>query len=343
MTRVQLFGVIAAGTVLGTAPAGVLAAPLSMAGQDVHHRERAPDEVVVRAARFLTDRQGAFATGSGEAIVLDGWEWLVGSGEGASNISGVVALGLLDAWEATGDEAFFRAAEARGDLTLRALRRGDDVYATDLELVARIGRASGRLEEQTLARKGFEAKLAKAGGAEAEVARIIGLRAANLALSGYDVALLAEAGLAVGDNAAAKALLKAVRERERTWLRGGVGSTFGLISQGALLSVSSRLGQVEASRGYAVSLLALQQDDGCWRARETQATAYATRGLSAFAVAFSDGAAAKSAARGRAWLQLTQLQNGAWADYNDYLPEPFVGDVYAPATAEALRALVSQR
>ena len=48
--------------------------------------------------------------------------------------------------------------------------------------------------------------------------------------------------------------------------------------------------------------------------------------------------ATRAAAKGRGWLRLTQLKNGAWAEFNDYLPEPFVGTVFAPATAEQVEA-----
>lgn len=336
------FRVVVAGMVLGLAwPVGGLAAPsLPIAPQYARNRDRAPAETVAKAAKFLADRQGSWT--SHEGLVLEGWEWRVGSGGGAANISGIVGLGLLDAWEATGEAEYLVAARLRADAVAFSLKGGESPYAPDLELLARVARVDGDTERLAVARQSLDQRLEKAGGAEAEARRIVALRAGQPDLAGYDVALVAEAAAAVGRTEAAKALVRTALATSRTWLKTR-GSTFGLISEGALCAAASSLGEAQAARELAVSLLASQLAGGEWRARETQATAYATRGLAAFATAFQDASAAKASARGRAWLQLTQLKNGSWADYNDFLPEPFVGEVFAPATAEALRAVVALR
>lgn len=314
--------------------------PLPVAVQYKQNLDETPERAVVRAARFLVERQGMWPGSAPGRVVLDGWEWLVGSGKGAPNIAGLVALGLLDAHEATGREEFLAAARARAELSAAQLRRGEEVFAPDVELVARVGRADDDAELVKLARGGLRQRIKRVGGAEQEVRRIVTLREAAPGLAGYDIAMLADAALTVGEDELARALLETAHQVEREWLRQE-GSTFAIISEGALLASATRAGADELARGFAVSLLARQQPDGSWRARETQATAYATRGLALFARRYSDRTAAAAAARGRDWLRLTQLKNGSWADYSDYLPEPFVGEVFSPATAEALRAVVA--
>jgi hypothetical protein len=75
--------------------------------------------------------------------------------------------------------------------------------------------------------------------------------------------------------------------------------------------------------------------DGSWSWHTTQSTAYAVRGLARW----QEPAAQAAAGRGRHWLRLTQLRDGTWSTYNDWLPEPFVGDRIPGVTAEAMLAL----
>ena len=47
----------------------------------------------------------------------------------------------------------------------------------------------------------------------------------------------------------------------------------------------------------------------------------------------------RAARRAVEWLKSTMLNKGAFASYNDYMPEPFVGQVISEVHAEALSAL----
>ena len=47
----------------------------------------------------------------------------------------------------------------------------------------------------------------------------------------------------------------------------------------------------------------------------------------------------RAAERGVGWLKSTMLKKGAFASYNDYMPEPFVGQVVSEVHAEALSVL----
>lgn len=301
------------------------------------------DGAITRGAAFLAGTQGVFPSVSNpDAIVVDGWEWISGSGKGAANVSGVVSVGLVEAYEATGDRSLLAAAVSRAEVAAQVIRDGRRPFAPDVEALARVGLLTGRTEWLALAKTEMSDRLRSVGGAEQEVARLRRARESAPELTGYEVALVADAALAAGLEREAKALVVAVCKAEDGWLKD-TRSPYATVSQGALVATATRLGLASEARQMAVPLLAGQLPDGSWRLRETQPTAYATRGLAMFGRAFGDKMAVAAAERGRAWLRMTQLQNGAWAEYNDYLPEPFVGTVFAPATAEALRAVVAAR
>jgi len=293
---------------------------------------RAPRDLE-SAGWYLAERQGASAKGDG-ALLRAGWSWLAARPAAAANTSGTVALALLEAARATGEPAFAEAAMARAEVVRLALRGGEEPFAPDIELLARTGDAADR----DAARLFVEARIERAGGAVGEVRRLARLRAALPDLVAYDAALLADAAFASGLGAQASALVSAAT---RAWPKTP-DSSHGVVSLGALLAAAALAGSDAAAR-CAVALASTQGRDGSWAVRDTQATAFATRGLALHARATGDRDAARAAARGAAWLHRTQLAQGAWASWNDGLPEPFVGALYVPQTAEAVRALALVR
>lgn len=283
-----------------------------------------------RGADFLAARQGTWrSVARADAVVVDGWEWVVGSGRGAANTSGVAALGLWEAWEADGVTAWRDAAMARAGTLSGLLSRGAVLHAPDLELVARVTETSGDRATLEQVRRAIATRLEAAGGPAGEVARLTQLRGINGDLAGYDVAQLAEAAMAAGLVAEARALVMATYP-------GPGRSSFGVISLGALAAAASIVGVRDVASSAAVSLLASQGDDGAWRGGEVQATAFAVRGLALFSARFGDRAAGDSGRRGRAWLEAAQLGDGAWGDLPGELAE-----VHASGTAEVVRALVA--
>jgi len=299
------------------------------------------DRSVERGAAFLAATQGVYPSATNpDGVVVDGWEWISGTGKGAGNISGVVSVGLIEAYEATGEKSLLAAATSRAEIAAQLIRDGRRPFAPDIEGLARVGTLTGRSEWLALAKHAVTERLRAAGGVQGEVARLRKAREAAPELTGYEVALVADAAFAAGLEKEARELVQHVVRVSESWLRNS-RSPYTVVSQGALLASATRLGLGSEARQLALPLLATQLDDGSWRVRETQPTAYATRGLALFGRAFKDQDGAAAADKGRTWLRLTQLQNGAWAEYNDYLPEPFVGTVFAPATAEALRAVVA--
>jgi len=156
---------------------------------------------------------------------------------------------------------------------------------------------------------------------------------------GYDAALAIRAAVAVGERAKAMEIADAAVAAVPRWGEGRQDATGFLTSaRGALLEALA-LADPGRYRRPALDLihhLVLSADsDGSWDRRTTQPTAYAVRGLSAW----QEPAAQAAAERGRRWLRLTQLGDGTWSTYNDWLPEPFVGDRVPGVTAEAMLAL----
>jgi hypothetical protein len=295
-----------------------------------------------RGADFLLQSQGDYKVQGKRGKVRAGWEWEIGTGDAAPNASGLVAVALLDAFAVTGDAAHLAAAEAYGGRVRAAMERapGWRPFKPDIELLARLARLTSDARWQGAAEDAFRRVRAAAATGRDELARLVALRTGS-GLVGYDAALGIRAALALGERGWATELADAaVAGAGSSW--GREDDTHRVVSWGALLDVLSRLDRVRYARPIALLAegLRLKQDaGGSWAQRETQPTAYAVLGL----LSAGDAASRAAAMRGAAWLRASQLHAGGWADYNDGLPEPFVGAVIAGPAAEAVQALAAAR
>ncbi|MBI3184928.1 MAG: hypothetical protein HYZ28_22540 [Myxococcales bacterium] len=289
-------------------------------------------EQVCRAMRALERAQGTFPSAAGRSEAS--WEWTSGDGRAADNASGVVALALARSEELCGSRgALRRYAEARSAVH----RSYGFLYDADVEALAIAAARSKDAALASLAREAFDRRHEGANGREI-VERSFLFRS-EPSLVGYDAAMAVRAALAVGRLEKAREIADAALAVAPRWSEGEDPFGYRTTSRGALLEALAML-DAKSYRPRVTDLLhhlALTQGkDGSWAGRNTQATAYAVRGLSRWSEEF----ALSSAARGRRWLRLTQLKAGPWATYNDLVPEPFVGPVVPAVTAEVLLALV---
>ncbi len=282
-----------------------------------------------RAARALV---GAASVGE------DGptWTWQKGDALQAPNAAGVVAVAL----SRVGGECEVKGAlEGYARARVAAHEGQKFLYDPEIEALALASQVLSAPRYREAALAAFLARYEGASGKEI-VERWLWTRS-DKHLVGYDAALAIRAGLAVGETAKAREIADAAAALAPRWSEGADPNGFLTTSRGALLEA---LAAVDARR-YARAgadlmhhLVLTQGRGGSWSARNTQATAYAVRGLAAW----QDEAGAAAAERGRRWLRLTQLQSGGWATFNDLMPEPFVGGVVHEVTAEVMLALAQR-
>lgn len=288
---------------------------------------------VSRAAGALAASQRDFPEAAGQAT----WPWQQDAARPAPNAAGLVALGLVRAWERTGSETARAAADAWARARLDDLAAWRPVYDPDIEALAALGRATGEAAYTEAAHKAFARRWGGATGAEA-LARIRIVRAKHPRLVGYDAALALRAASAAGEADFATDLARALLKDRAAWDLADDPTGLGTTSRAAVLGALSTLDRKAFAAPIAelaLRLVKAQGEDGSWASRNTQATAYAVAALGAL----PDGRAQTAAARGAKWLVATQLDDGAWATFNDGLPPPFVGEVVHEVTAEALLAL----
>ncbi|RME24539.1 MAG: hypothetical protein D6806_09425, partial [Deltaproteobacteria bacterium] len=153
----------------------------------------------------------------------------------------------------------------------------------------------------------------------------------------YDAALGIAAALEVGQRRWAYQLADAVLDAKARWFLPRKSLRFTVVSAASL---AKALGELDAPH-YAYPIAELrkflashQRPNGSWVLNETQPSAYA-------ALALADGTPSerRSFSRAVSWLKSTLLRNGSVATFNDYMPEPFVGDIISEVHAEAVSAL----
>lgn len=307
----------------------------SMAAQYKLNLDRDVCTAAEAAASFLVACQQPGEDG------VAGWSWVVGQGEPSANVAGLASLGLLDAFDATGNQDYLRAVTryAEGLLSRRDSFTVKNLpYKSDIELLARLGRLNDDAAMQRAAAGLFALVQARSPSGADEVARIAAGRKAAPALLGFDVALAVRAAQAVGEDRYALQLADAVLGRRASWWLEKRDPRFSIVSAGALVAALDRLNPSHYARAIGnlrARLAALQADSGAWASNETQPTAYAVLALMGSKLA-EERAAAR---RGALWLKSTMLKQGSFASYNDYMPEPFVGRVISEVNAEALSAL----
>lgn len=311
----------------------VLAAP-ALGGQQpvpaqyARNLRRPVEDRLCEAAQALARAQRDFRGASAS------WEWIAGSGQAAPNEAGLVAVALARSPDACGSrDALRRFAEARA----AQHRAGDFLFDPDVEALALAARNLGWSEYTPVAREAFDRRYGPASGEEI-VGRLMMVRG-GAPIVGYDAALAIRAALAVGDRPKAIQIADAAvavmpRWGERQADRQGTLTS----ARGALLEALAMVDPARYQRSAQdlIHHLVLSAGaDGSWSGRTTQPTAYAVRGLSRW----PEPAGQSAAERGRRWLRLTQLDDGTWSTFNDWLPEPFAGDRIPGVTAEAMLAL----
>lgn len=307
----------------------------SVPGQYARNLRRPLEDRLCEAAWALARAQGDYRGASG--AVPASWEWISGSGQAAPNSAGIVAVALAQSAEQCGGrEALRRFAAARA----AQHRAGDFLFDADVEALAFAARLLGWPEYGSVAREAFDRRYGPATGEEI-VGRLLMIRG-ELPIAGYDAALAIRAALAVGERRRAIEIADAAVAAVAKWGEGRQDRQGFLTSaRGALLEALAMVDPVRYQRpalDLIHHLVLSSSTDGSWSGRHTQPTAYAVRGLSRW----QEPAAQAAAERGRRWLRLTQLGDGTWSTYNDWLPEPFVGERVPEVTAEAMLALAAR-
>jgi uncharacterized protein YyaL (SSP411 family) len=265
---------------------------------------------------------------------------VVGDGNPSANVAGLAALALLDAHQVSGNADYLKAATryALGLMNRMVEFSGDNLpYKADIEFLSRLADLTKNEGYREAARKMFEVIRTKSKTGKDEVTRIADGRK-RVRLLGFDAALAIRAAHAVGEKRYAYQLADEVLQRKSSWYRLSKDPRFSLISSAALVGALQALdagNYRKQIQRFRADLLRYQQKNGSFLVNETQASAYA-------AMALTDSTYSKqrrAAKRAVDWLKSTMLKKGAFASYNDYMPEPFVGQVISEVHAEALSAL----
>jgi uncharacterized protein YyaL (SSP411 family) len=306
----------------------------SMSKQYQPNLEMGVCKAMTRAADFLLKVQKPGEDGE------MGWSWVVGEGNPSANVAGMAALALLDAHQVSGNADYLKAATryALGLMNRMVEFSGDNLpYKADIEFLSRLADVTKNDGYREAARKMFEFIRKKSPKGGDEVARIADGRK-RMRLLGFDVALAIRAAHAVGEKRYAFELADEVLNRMSSWYRLSKDPRFALVSSAALAGALQTLDAGHYRKQihkFRSDLLRYQQKNGSFLVNETQPSAYAIMAL----MDSSYSRQRRAARRAVDWLKSTMLKKGAFASYNDYMPEPFVGQVISEVHAEALSAL----
>jgi hypothetical protein len=315
--------------------AGTLAMPWAARGEKVPlpaqyaERLKAPANEALRAgASYLAGAQHDFQDAKAT------WPWEEKGGQAAPNAAGIVAKSLTAVYVRTSDASVKAAAESWGRARVAEVDAGKLVFDPDVEALAELGKVTGEAAYAKAAKAAFEQRHSNATGREI-VERLFMVRKGNEALVGFDAAHTIRAGLAVGQLEKAREVAQALADTEKRWnVEDKHG--FRLTSRGAVLEALVALkGNLPLEASLRSQILGSQGKDGTWGQRNTQATAYATRAL----LVSGDAKSLEAAKQGLQFLRSTQLKAGGWGTFNDFLPEPFVGESVFEVTAEVLLAV----
>lgn len=288
-----------------------------------------------RAAEFLVKCQKPGKKGT------VGWSWVVGEGPNAKNVAGLAALGLLQAHEVSGQDGYLESARnyAKGLVSQLEGRSPKQLpYKADIEFLARLSKIDGNDSYLQAAGKMMALIQKRSPTGAQEVNRIAVGRKGEPSLLGFDVALGIRAADAAGERRYALELADEVVRRIPAWYNLKKNKRFSLISGGALALALERLDAGHYRKTidrFRRDLARLQGENGSWVSNETQVSAYAVMALLDSGLS-KERQAAESGIR---WLKSTMLKQGSFASFNDYMPEPFVGQVISEVNAEALSAL----
>jgi len=305
-----------------------------MASQYEANKDQDVCRAMDRAAGFLVDVQKPGPDGS------PGWSWVVDDGPVSNNVASLAALALLEAYQTSGQPLYLAAARKYGNSLMekQAQWSADNLpYKPDVQFLARLSRTTNKSVYMNAAERAFAHVMSRSPTGSAEVDRILAGRKKTPSLLGFDVALGIQAALSVGERGYALQMADGVLKLEKRWYTPGSNARWSLLSAAALVEALEKLDAghfTPVIERYRRTLTAAQQPNGSWLANETQPSAYAL-------LALAEGSPAQRGAyqRGIDWLKTTMLKAGAYATFNDFMPEPFVGRVISEVHAEALTVL----
>jgi len=319
--------------VLAAAPVAARAESMALPAQYAANQKGGEGRALSVVGDFLVAAQGNFRAPGRAGEIKATWPFEKAQQVAAPNASGIVALSLVALHAKTGDQRALAAARAWGDARLAGAST-EEMFDPDVEALAALASvlAQDGAKYRTAARAIFEARHGGANGREI-VERLFLVRRSAPSLVGYDAANVLRAAMAVGDHAKAREISEAL---EATAARWNVAQEHGyhLTSRAAVLEalVVARIA-IPLATTLREQVLSSQGADGSWGTRNTQPTAYSVRAL----FAAGDTAAAQ---KGLGFLRTTQLKSGGWGTFNDFLPEPFVGETVYEVSAEVLLSLL---
>jgi subtilisin family serine protease len=222
------------------------------------------------------------------------------------NIIGVTGLGLLSAYERSGDPAILADAVEAGArlLAIRAAAPAAQPYSQDLEFLVALADASGDPQYATAATAWFSTVTTAHPVAAARVDWQLEARHAQRlrSLAVWDLASLIRSAKAAGEGDYAQALAAEIIAREAEWkdvdplhrwdqcgAAGGCGPAdnprafdYTLLGMGSLLWAIHDLPGFDAQvADYRAWLLSQQDAEGTWNVGNLQITAYVALGLGA--------------------------------------------------------------
>lgn len=298
---------------------GVIAAPVSAKGP-----ARMP--AIGSAADRVMDLQRTDLGWEGT------WYWYVGSTYNATNLTGVTALGLLEAHRDGKDAAYLAAAEDAAGFIIEHLgsaATGAQYHiratAADVVFLFRLAEVTGNADYAAAATSRWndiKASYPTAGDLDAR------FRAINRQ-SAWDIAFFLEAAHLAGDTSWADDAAAILADTTDAFY---YGSTWWLaLNYGGAIRALVGCGYGELYRDGVVEMLGLlagMLDDAGSIDGYVQDTAYAVMAFAAV------GGAARPYANDLArWLAATQKPDGGWVEPDGY--------EYPEADGEALRALAS--
>jgi hypothetical protein len=261
-----------------------------------------------------------------------GWDWNVTgltahSGSASpTNIYGVTALGLLEAYKLTGNSSYLDAAKKVADAIVagKSQRTDGSIRSPDYRFLVEYGLISGDSTYISYARSKWDSDVANVKYYASPEAMYNHLATTWMDDTGIDVWELSNFGLsafAVKDTDWANKAADVVASYSLTI---NDSDDYRFVGWGNALRFLCTVNATKYSEKITslVSLLESKQlSNGSWNS-DTQDTAYAIMGLNL-------AGAIDSAKRGVEWLVTTQQSNGGWSD----------GSEYSEVDSEAIQAL----
>ena len=310
----------------------------------------------------VADRASTIAAAADRLVALQsstdyGWDFVItgatqhSASPSAYNMYGVVALGLLDAYELTATSSYLASGTgmayhmthmndgssgdpANGDFNKQV--EGERPGSYDYEFLVRCAEISGESQYGDYAAAHWAwAKVNMPIYASPEVLNdeLLGWAGSDPGAAAWQLANFGSAILAMGDTTFATGCADLILADldPVTGQQYLVGDHMALAECAEFLSALNPTSYASDIDGIFAALINAQQPDGCWNdgyAGTLQDTAYATRALAKLGGVSGMNAASAAAD----WLLANQIGNGGWA----------VGsDEYSEFNAEALRALVA--